>query len=151
MGAWDYGLLDNDTAADAMGELMNEVLQRAARSVKSSLTRRSAGELAAQLGLLAHYQPWSFDAGKGDTDHAAVQAIREGVTRNRAVLDEVAPDARELLDRIASGKPLPMTPRFESLLRAIHARPYLQELADDAVEEADSNLDDASSVPSSIC
>ncbi|MGE5186331.1 MAG: DUF4259 domain-containing protein [Acidobacteriota bacterium] len=145
MGTWDYGLLDNDTAADAMDEVMSDVLQRAVRTVKSTLSRRSAGELAAQLGLLVHYWPWSFDTARADSDRAAIDAVRDGMARNRAVLDEVAPEARELLDRLASGKPLPKAPRFEALLRATHARPYLQELADDAIEEADSNLEDGSS------
>ena len=142
MGTWDYGLLDNDSAADAIDDVMADVLRDATRLAKTPLSRQNAGAFAAQLGLLAHYRSWLFEIGEVEKEHAAVEALRGAVTRNRAVLDQVAPTGRPLLTQIASGEPLPDNPPFPTLLRATHARAYLQDLADAAIEEVADNLED---------
>jgi hypothetical protein len=131
MGAWDYGLLDNDTAADELGEVINTVVDHAVRSAARALSRQGAGEFAAQLGLLLHFEPEVFGAA-----HEANAALRAGIARNRRTLDEVAPKASELLDQLAAGK-APSDGKHTLLLRAKHARAYLQELADRTIDDAD--------------
>lgn len=118
-------------------------MQRAARAKPRS--RQDAGAFAAQLGLVAHYRAAIFESGKGESDYASAQALRRIVTEQSALLDQVAPKARALLDRIASGEPLADNPAFHVLLGATHARAYLQELADQAIEDAEDNLGEAPS------
>lgn len=133
MGAWGWELLENDSASDEISALMSEICANAIAASREPLSRERAGVFAAQLGLLLRYLPWSFEA-EEDTE-----ALRLGIQTNRAALALVAPRASALLDQLESGRMAENTP-IESLLGAKHAAPYLQGVANIAVDETQDTL-----------
>jgi hypothetical protein len=145
MKTWNDELLGNDNALDEIGAILDAVYTAAVRGIKpAKLTRSGAGELAAQLALLVRYHGnvgELFDQKKGQQGFDKAQILRAGVTKHRAALNAVAPKGGAVLDAIVSGEPLPAKLPIDGLLRAAHARPYLQELADRSVEAIDDDID----------
>lgn len=142
MGSWGDGLLDNDTAADEIGDLIAEVVTRATASSRAAtLPPKAAGVHAVQLALIATYDPDRFCQEPDDDDGETTAALRAGIAQHRAALLQVAPKAGKTLDVLARGDTIAAAP-VAPLLDAKHGRVYLQELADTAVEELEDHLDD---------
>lgn len=135
MKARGPGLLENDSALDALGDIVDRVFGDLKKSLApAKLTRSGAGELAAQIGLVAHYRGEWFGQKKGDLGYDKSQLVRDGIKKHRLALDAIAPQGKAALDTIVKGKPLSEKFTIDGLMRATHARPYLQDLADQAIE-----------------
>lgn len=131
MGTWDYGLLDNDSAGDELWDILDEAVTEASGAAEHDVPPARAGRLAAQLALIVHY----------DVAHEEASAIRAGVARNRAALEQAAPKARALLDLIARDA-LDDKPSLRPLFEAKLASAYLQKLADASLEEVEECLEE---------
>jgi hypothetical protein len=140
MSASGTGLLENDDAATAIHDVIRPLGERIAAALKVK-KRDDAGTLAAQLGLLAHYYPHVV-SWPDNEEKPSIEALRRVVRSNRAALDFVAPRARPVLDAIEQSKPISPEPCIH-LIRAKHARGYLQGLADELVDSMDRTVRDS--------
>jgi hypothetical protein len=123
-----YGGLAGDQLRTRMWNMVSEMI----RDLEEPLTRVSAGRFAAQLGLVACYRSFDFE----QRDERST-ALRDGIRRNRMLLDEVAPRAKQTIDAIERSEPVDRS-QIDGLMTATHARTYLQGLADTAVDEIES-------------
>lgn len=89
MGTWNYGLLDNDTALDAIGDLCADI--------RADISRfsDSPAELCAAVGILLQLSAYDFDL--ESHGQAIIDAVR------RADLTALPDDARQLMTAIATG------------------------------------------------
>ena len=147
MGTWDSGLLDNDSAADAIGDVMSTIASDAAAGGKGAWTKDRAVRFCAQLALLVRFHPWFFE---DDGDKHASQ-LRDLLCANRTLLDEAAPNAKTLFDNIVRGVSLDDPPPFQALLQGQAARSYLQKLADEFIDEVEGDLEHAGAYLALLC
>jgi hypothetical protein len=134
MGAWGTELLENDTACDEIGDIVAELVASAVAASAKDISPKAAGRFAAELALIAQYAAYTVP------DACESEALQEGVAKHRGVLLQVAPKAAKLLDVLVSGNDLgdiSLAPLFD----AKHARVYLQELADECIDECEDNLE----------
>lgn len=75
MGTWDHGLLDNDTAPDGLGDLVQSLLTDVEQIGAARPTLATTAKLIAALGLLLQLSAYSFEAqGPARTITAAVKS-----------------------------------------------------------------------------
>ena len=68
MGAWNYGLLDNDTACDALGDLSVHVRGDIMRLGEDP---KATDQLCAAVGVLLQLSAYDFDVTEGGPQIAA--------------------------------------------------------------------------------
>jgi hypothetical protein len=139
MGSWGTDLLENDAAADAMDDIIEDIYCEAIEHDGAELAPKEAGPLAARLALVARYRSYEFEQKPGNMGYERTTALRTAIKANRAVILAVAPKAGPLLDRLQKGDVVGELP-IATLLDAKHARAYLQDLADKAIEELEDTL-----------
>ena len=135
MGAWDTGLLDNDGALDAIGDLTDELATTAIAAGNRQLQPDDAARLCARLAVIVEYRADLFAKPRG----AQLRAI---VVDNRATIDQIAPAAKPLLDALAAGADPSKLGGATTLLRDPRAHGVLQKLADQLVENIEDDLED---------
>jgi hypothetical protein len=138
MGAWGHELLQNDAAADAMGQIVDGIYDDVVANGRAKMPKQ-AGPLAAQLAVILRYSPRDFERRPGDYAYERTKALRAAIRANRRVLLEVAPAAGTLLDQLIA-RDVAGEHSYETLLAAKHARSYLQGLADMAVEQLETSM-----------
>jgi hypothetical protein len=60
MGAWGYGILQNDTAQDGLYEVAHEVEEAVGEWMIGS--EANAARLGAAVGILLQFSPYSFES-----------------------------------------------------------------------------------------
>jgi hypothetical protein len=140
MGSWGTDLLENDSASDAIGDLVAELAAAAAAAAAGPpMDEAGAARFCARLAVILHYEPWFFD-----TDSEASrprEALRGVVRENRLILDKVAVGAKPLLAAIADGAAVGKKPALGGLLLDRRVRPTLQKIADNLVENIEDDLE----------
>lgn len=161
MGTWDYGLLDNDTAADGLAELEQSIVEDIQRFGEAKTTARSTAQLAAAVGVLLQLSSFDFSP---DSDSAPI--IVASIRAHEKRVASLDPPARDLLLAVAAGKgeklakrpdglprdvlkrlyvrakKSPFGKREPSLFEPPAAKTYVQSLARRCVEAIDSDFDD---------
>ncbi|MEM7012061.1 MAG: hypothetical protein AAF585_11315, partial [Verrucomicrobiota bacterium] len=61
MGAWGYGILENDAAQDGLNDVAWPIHEDVAALSKQTATLESAAKLGAAVGLLMQWSPYSFN------------------------------------------------------------------------------------------
>jgi len=158
MGTWDEGLLDNDTACDALGDLCHEIV---GDIVRFGETPTATDELCAAIGVLLQLSDYDFglDSDRGPKIVAAAKLHEQQLARAAAEVRRVmalVSDGRgkELAEQpdLASAAHAGIfntgatTSRFGERHPALFATPagaaYVQAIVDRCVETIEGELED---------
>jgi hypothetical protein len=97
MGTWDHGLLDNDTAPDGLGDLVQSLLTDVEQIGAARPTLATTAKLIAALGLLLQLSAYSFEA------QGPAQTIAVAVRAHAASIASFPPPVRRILGEVAAG------------------------------------------------
>lgn len=160
MGTWDVGVLDNDAAADGLGELSDSVLDDVFRFGAEAPSETTTAKVCAAVGVLLQLSGYAF--GADATAHRIVGAV----TAHREGMAALAPAARVVMDQVIAGLgenvadvPMdqpeaevallnrgvsrsPFGQRHDALFASDAAKAYVQEVADRIVAAVDEGLED---------
>jgi hypothetical protein len=98
MGAWDAGLLENDTSLDGLGALDAQLMEDVVALGAAKPTAVHTAKLAATVGLLATISPFSFSRDSEDAEK-----VRAALTAHQAGIARLKPKARTFLLGIIDG------------------------------------------------
>ena len=160
MGTWDEGLLDNDTACDALGDVCYDIREDIERFGRKPAATE---QLCAAVGVLLQLSAYDFglDSDRGPAIVAAVKAHASSIAA-------LPPDARRVMELVMDGKGKEVADRrdpdsaphaglfnrgakksrFGERHAALFATPaaaaYVQSIADRCVEAIEEELEDES-------
>lgn len=135
--SWELELLHNDGASDAIGGLVTELADTAAKA-GPTLGPDGAAPFCARLAVILRYDASLFE--RTDDEAARAEQLRAIVRENRAVLDRVAPRATTVFDVLADGRTFGVVPAVETLLQDRRTHATLQKLADHTIENTGDDL-----------
>ncbi|MDY7099914.1 MAG: hypothetical protein S0880_01880 [Actinomycetota bacterium] len=103
MGAWDYGILDNDTALDGLGAVVDGVVADIDRLAGEPSNEETVGRLAAAVGIVLQLAPAALDPDTGNdrTRGAVVAAL---TVHADGIGAHLSPGAQRILGLIADGE-----------------------------------------------
>jgi hypothetical protein len=100
MGAWGYGLLQNDSSQDGLLHVIRSVSDDVVGLRRRKPTPDSAGRLAGAVGLLVQLQMWHCF----DPERDAGAALLAAVERHEPAFHVLPKTARDVLGAIRAGK-----------------------------------------------
>jgi len=98
MGAWGYGILQNDTAQDGMCEVATRI-EADITGMAANPGKETAAQLAAATALLLQFSPYSFNP-ENDFYDKLIAAL----TANHGHFAQLPGAAKETLDAIIAGR-----------------------------------------------
>lgn len=117
MGAWGYGILQNDTAQDGISAL-NQMVHEEIRKLPGEPSEASAARLGAMVGLLLQSSHYSFHA-----DNAFSTELAEILRNQEPFFSALPGKAASILNEILEGKghelatrPAKLDPRLNEAL-----------------------------------
>lgn len=99
MGTWDYGLLDNDTSLDGLGELVQGITEDIARIGAAPPSAAAAARLGAAIGVLLQIAAYRFEE-----DSPAAAAITAAVKAQAGPIAKLPPKTRQILESVSAGQ-----------------------------------------------
>lgn len=112
MGAWDRGLLDNDTASDGLLDLAREIVEDIERLGATRPTPTSTARLVAAIGVLLQLSPYQFAPDMSAPMIAAIRAHARQIAGLPAA-------TRRILAEIEAGKAEPRADRRARMARTL--------------------------------
>ena len=98
MGAWGYGIVQNDTAQDGMCAVAGEVEQHIA-GLPDAPSEGHAAELGAAVGLLLHFSHYSFNP-----ENPFHQTLLDKLRAYEGEFDKLPGNAGEILAAVLAGQ-----------------------------------------------
>lgn len=99
VGTWDFGLLDNDTSLDGLGDLVHQITEDIARIGAAKPSASAAARLGGAIGVLLQLSAYSF--AEDSTPAATITAAAKAQAKPIAKLPS---KARQILERIGAGQ-----------------------------------------------
>ena len=98
MGAWGYGILQNDAAQDSMCEVANRIESDIA-SLPNAGSEEEAAKVGAATGLLLQFSPYSFNP-ENDFSNKLIGAL----SANREFFVHLPGNSAEILNQVIDGR-----------------------------------------------
>lgn len=117
MGAWGYGILQNDTIQDGLCEVSGEIKESVEEWTEGS--EANAARLGAAVGLLLRFSPYSFDA-----ENPFSQKWVQVLEANQVYFDRLPGETGKILERVRNGEGAELAERFGILPNPLYVAFY---------------------------